>query len=616
MKSLMSLWRVMADNVSHGCHTSTSDDYKKLVVRVEREGVSFLTITLPKYAKDFERSLELGCVAPGLFTAFQRRGGLPLFLRGFLEHVFDTSGSLLGNACVDCISAIRQLTMMYGKIELPCSKERTDRAIAGYLETERDLARAESVVPEELLPRFRRTARLLWAEAFQCLDESIYYGELVPRHGPGATADRLRGNSKFDQREWPLRMERVFPYGDYAFPSWRLYDHEDPAVFLEPGAERPVKVITVPKTLTGPRIIAIEPTCMQYMQQAISKRLVEVLEKGLCPHPHGGGHKFGYSGFVGFEVQEINRLLALEGSINGRLATLDLSEASDRVLNGHVELLFDGFPHLSEGVQVTRSLKARVPAHGNQPPSEVVLRKFASMGSALCFPVEALVFTTIIFTAIADELGKPLTREVINSFRGKVRVYGDDIIVPVEHVEPVIRYLEAFGLKVNSDKSFWNGKFRESCGGDYYNGEWVTPIRFRRTFPRRLADAEEMVSLYSFRNQCYWAGYWQVAKYIDETYLIPLSRGNYDIVDETCADLGRNSIFAYRQKGIDRWTQQPRVRGVRVRYRTPESPVSGFGALQKFFIKPGLEPSHDERHLTHQGRGTVVGIKTGWIRPY
>jgi hypothetical protein len=238
------------------------------------------------------------------------------------------------------------------------------------------------------------------------------------------------------------------------------------------------------------------------------------------------------------------------------------------------------------------------------------------MGSALTFPVEALVFCTIIFTAISDELGIPLTREVVNSFRGQVRVYGDDIIVPVEYVDVVIRYLEAFGLKVNSDKSFWNGKFRESCGGDYYDGEWVTPIRFRRMFPRTLRDADEMVSLCAFRNRLYSFGYWRTAKYIDDEYLRPLTRGDYNIVDETCADIGRHSVFAYRQQGIDPILHTPMVRGVRVRRTIPVSMLDGPGALLKFFLKQSEEPSQDEKHLERQGRTLVSGTKRGWIRPY
>jgi hypothetical protein len=615
--SLMSLWRELANELASWCHTSTADDYKKLVCRVKAEGLSFLTITLPQYSKDFERSLEVGSVGGDLFSGFVRRGGLPLFLGGFLRQVFDASGTILDVPSTDCILAIRQLTTMFAKIEIACSEERRDRAVQKYLECERDLERVESCTSAEMKSSFRRMARLLWADAFQCVDEDVYYLNLIPKHGPGATADRLVGNAKFNQREWTYRLERSFPYVDYCLPSWRTNDQHEPTRFLEPGAERPVKVITVPKTLKTPRIIAIEPTCMQYAQQAVSQRLVEVLEKDGCRHPAGRRHWFRFDGFVGFEKQEVNRLLALEGSIHCRLATLDLSEASDRVLNGHVELLFDGFPHLGAAIQDSRSLKARVPAHFNRPETIIGLRKFASMGSALCFPVEALVFATIIFTALEHDLNRPLTREDINSFRGKVRVYGDDIIVPVDHVETVIRYLEAFGLRVNSDKSFWNGKFRESCGGDYYAGEWVTPVRVRRLFPRKLSDAQEVVSLVSFRNQLYMAGFWMTARWIDDNYLSSLMRGAWNIVDPTCADLGRFSVaFGYRQQGYFPQTHAPAVRGVRVRRKTPDSPLDGLGALLKFFIKQGDEPSQDERHLERQGRSRVVGIKRGWIRPY
>ena len=118
---LTSLWRELADELASWCGTSTTLDYKKLQRRVESEGESFLTITLPQYCKDFERSLELGSVGPGLFLEFQKAGGLPLFLRGFLDQVFDTKGVLLDKPNIDCILAIRQLTLMFGKIERPCT---------------------------------------------------------------------------------------------------------------------------------------------------------------------------------------------------------------------------------------------------------------------------------------------------------------------------------------------------------------------------------------------------------------------------------------------------------------------------------------------------------------
>jgi len=126
--------------------------------------------------------------------------------------------------------------------------------------------------------------------------------------------------------------------------------------------------------------------------------------------------------------------------MNGNLATLDLSEASDRVSNQHVRLLVKNHRALREAVDATRSRKADVLG------KTIRLAKFASMGSALCFPFEALVFATIVFVGIERELNRQLTQKDIESFYGRVRVYGDDIIVPVEYVESVVRELEALGF--------------------------------------------------------------------------------------------------------------------------------------------------------------------------
>lgn len=60
-----------------------------------------------------------------------------------------------------------------------------------------------------------------------------------------------------------------------------------------------------------------------------------------------------------------------------------------------------------------------------------------------------------------------------------VYVYGDDVIVPKDYALHVQPALEAVGLLVNVNKSFYKGPFRESCGGDYINGVEVSPVRFK-----------------------------------------------------------------------------------------------------------------------------------------
>lgn len=681
----MSLWRVLAAECARRCDTSTDLDYNKLEVRVKAEGESFLTILLPQFSKDFKRSLEMGSVGPGSFRGFDlRRSGLPRFLAGFLDQIFDASGTLLDVPSIDCIRSVILLTESFGKIERLCSKERVNRAMRQYVEIEAELHEFDISGLAEVLPRFQKASTLLWADVFAHAENSLLGKHqlatewltgceeispddrsarttqlqtsvdpmdvvlglpphvsgaiikthrqekrgsfverefvdpasrffLVPRHGPGATADGLRGNAKYSVSKWPLRLESVFPYGDYALPPGWWHDHQlDRVQFLEPGAEVPVKVTPVPKTDKTARIIAEEPTAMQYCQQALFHQFIDGIEHGDELPPPLGGKKCDFGRlFVGFEDQEPNRFLALQGSLDGSLATLDLSEASDRVLNEHVLLLFERFPQLSAAVQATRSTKALVPGFGVIP-----LAKFSSMGSALCFPVEAMIFTTIIVTAISDERKVPLDRAFLYGLRGQVRVYGDDIIVPVDCVSRVIEYLEAFGLKVNTHKSFWNGKFRESCGGEFYDGEWVTPVRCRSEMPRSLADADEVVSLASYRNLLYLGGYWTTAGYLDD-FLDRLLRGRWKIVDETSAAIGRWSIpFSYMTEYQDRHLQQAMIHGVVAKYTTPKSQIDGFGALQKFHLKRGVVPSQDVQHLSRAGRSVGARIILRGVRPY
>lgn len=66
MKSLMLLWKEVANETATWCCTSTSLDYETVKVRSKHEGVSFLTITLPSFGKDFERGLEEGRISSNL----------------------------------------------------------------------------------------------------------------------------------------------------------------------------------------------------------------------------------------------------------------------------------------------------------------------------------------------------------------------------------------------------------------------------------------------------------------------------------------------------------------------------------------------------------------------
>lgn len=593
MKSLILLWEILANDLGQWCHASTSRDIKTVTARVEDEGLSFLTITLPSFGKGLEKGLADGKVSHDLFPGFRFTGGIPSFLKGFLGNVFDReTGLLLDDPCVDSIFAVRQLTLVFGKIQLPCSEKRVAGAMQQFVKIEQELR--ELSLTEEMLSSFSRIHGLLFGRVFTALDREIYDGTLIPKHGPGSTADRLKGNQKYIQTEWTERLEKIFPYVDYAIPNHRYWRLAQSVNYLSPGAERPVRVISVPKTLKTPRIIAIEPTCMQYMQQAILEPMIQRLESDLVG-----------SWLVGFERQEPNQLLARLGSQTGSLATLDLSEASDRVSNQLMYAMTRRYPWVRLGLDATRSRKADVPGKG-----VIRLAKYASMGSALCFPVEAMVFATVIFYAIEQEQNRPLTMRDVMSYRGRVRVYGDDIIVPTDLAECVSRTLNLFGFKVNTNKSFWTGKFRESCGKEYYDGTDVSIVRFRRVFPTRRTDVEELVSLVAFRNLAYGRGLWKTCEYLD--HILERILKYFPVVCDCSPALGRHSFLHPRVERTDGKLHRPVVRAYEVTSRLPSSELEDSGAMLKWFLKRGDQPFADRDHLRRAGRPDAVNIKLRW----
>lgn len=623
MKSLHAFLYQVLDELGTMCSVSTTRDKKTIAGRVEHEGLSFFAISLANFGKGFQKSLDLGFVDHDQFQGFAFTGGLPRLLGGFLDRVFDRgTGRLLHEPDIDCIWAIRQITLMASKIELPVSESRQAAAIRAYVECESDVRKAEARLRDDthgnLTMDFVRVSRLLWADLFSAVDLRVANGEIFPKHGPGATADRLQGNQKYAQVEWPRRLEGVFPCSDHLIPSHRHHGWLDRVDITEPGAERPVRIVTVPKTLKAPRIIGIEPTAMQYMQQAMHGAFVEEITR-LDNLSMARGKTPYLDSLIGWHSQVPNQELARLGSIDGSLATLDLSEASDRVSNQLVRTMFRAHPHLAEAVDACRSRKADVPGHGI-----IRLAKFASMGSALTFPIESMVFMTIVMMGVERELNRQLTKKDVISLLGQVRTYGDDIIVPSRHAQSVISLLEAFGLKVGENKSFWNGKFRESCGKEYYGGHDVSVVKIRALLPPDRADVSrsqtwspemvsQVVSTVSLRNQLYLAGLWQSTRHLDDRLrrIIPLPT-----VLSSSAVLGRTSFLGYETQRSCASLHRPLVKGLRVKAVSPKNSIDDIPALLKCLAKRSDLPFADAEHLERSGRPNAVALKLGWATPY
>jgi hypothetical protein len=638
LKSLTSLWSITANELAVRCCTSATLDVKTVQSRFEHEGLWFLAVTLADFGKSFQRWLDQGFVVSSDVPSFKqvsgRRTGLPAFLQGFLRRVFDPcSGALLNDPDTEAIFAVRQLTLMFSKIALPESPQKGDAhagghrkvvaehrerlAVEEFVQCEQDVKEADDRLDPQYLADFKRMCALLYGDMFAKVDRDVYWGRLTPKHGPGAVADKLSSNAKWNQRTWTARLQAVFPAEEFLISNFHSnVDLDEELNILEPGAEQPVRVISVPKTLKTPRIIAIEPTCMQYVQQALKDAFLSAInEDGFLAR------------VIGFTDQEPNRQMACAGSLSGDLATLDLSEASDRVSNQHVLAMMEDWPHLSAAVQASRSRKADVPGHG-----VIRLAKFASMGSALCFPVEAMAFLAIIFLGIERELSAPLSRErVVNTFREQVRVFGDDLIVPRDYVLSVVDELHTFGYVVNVGKSYWTGRFRESCGREYYNGQDVSIVKVREVLPTRRQDVNGVQSTVALRNLAYWSGLWQTAAWLDN-YLGQLLRV-WPNVAPTSPLLGRESALGYQFQKLDPYTHGPLTKGYYVRAEPPDDPLSGDGALLKCLLRNpqgtrmALLPSEytqdsvvdvasvNEDHLERSGRPERVNIKLGWRSP-
>lgn len=201
MKSRCEIWLSALEELGALCSVSTTRDAVRVLRRVENEGESFFTKTLPSYAKDLERSLDAGEIPTWLFSSWTRRRldvtvysgdgaskikkwssrGTPEFLGGFLDIVFDTKPEMndetynrllngegpvpLMRATDDeadvarmasAIYAVRQLCLMFSKEKNLCSDELIDASIEKY------------VLHDDTLSHPLRTAELTYSSEMVC----------------------------------------------------------------------------------------------------------------------------------------------------------------------------------------------------------------------------------------------------------------------------------------------------------------------------------------------------------------------------------------------------------------------------------------------------------------
>lgn len=577
MKSVVTLWEVCLSEAGFQCGVRTSRDWLYAQSRIETEGLSFLTITLPAFEKDLLTAIQSGQVTSDLFTGFRRRGGLPAFLSGFLRLLFHSTGKLRRDAPSNVLRAVRQVLLLTSKVELETTEKRREAAAQAYLDTD---AGIDSTGP---MDDFRRAVRRHLDGYLAEVESRLYREEWFPRHSSGQLATRESYNSRFGFLRWSERLNDVLPYWSDMGLSFRQQAEMD--VQLIPRSEEPpVRVAFVPKTMKTPRVIAMEPVWMQFVQQGILRLLTDTLRE-----PQ---HRALYESFW-WKDQEPNRRLAREGSVTGKLVTLDLSEASDRVSLSLVENLLGDHKFLRDAVLAARSERSVLP-----DGRSITLKKFASMGSALCFPIESMVFYTICQVA-ARRLGLSSTT---------IRVFGDDIIVESEVAQMVIGLLESYGLKVNTRKSFTTGPFRESCGADWFKGENVGVVKLRHPLPENPHQYDLIRSGVALHNLLYEAGWFETAECVRRLMKPSITRYLY-------TEPGSTATAFWSWSEIPTQRSHPSLhRREHLAYVfrdvAPADPANGEAALRKFSIP---HPDRMRDHLQRDGRSRCAGMNIGWV---
>lgn len=229
------------------------------------------------------------------------------------------------------------------------------------------------------------------------------------------------------------------------------------------------KLSCVPKNREISRTIATEPSINMFYQLGAGAILEGILSK-----------------FFGINLDRqpfVNRWYARQGSIDGSFATIDLSSASDTISTSLVRLLLP-----RQAFALLDLIRSKyVEADGE----DCELHMFSSMGNGFTFPLQTLIFATLI-RAYYHVHGIPPRTTRSGKVIPRFSVFGDDIIVDREVYDGICFLLGECGFVVNLQKSYNEGPFRESCGSDYFSG-----VNIRGVYLRSIRHARHVYSAFN-----------------------------------------------------------------------------------------------------------------------
>jgi len=517
-------------------------DQKRLSSALDCHGIRFALETMPAFGKHLDKCVSEGRLThSGLlhFGAGKAGGTIPRLFRGLVLRVFESNGKLKLEPDANALRLLRQLLRVARRFRLEAALKarceaseeffRTDLSVRsgdlnwddtpafiatdaeklsfsdghlppGVVRGQKEMfpdVTPESSLPLRLLEKVQQVADLISSQlgVFHPTDWKL-------KHGPGAVSDLPFGSYRYSFQAWPDRLDRVFPYEEFAVANYSHVDTRSSAAcnhrrFLN---EAPARLLAVPKTIATPRLIAAEPHYLQWCQHAISRYMYTRVSSTVVGN------------FVDFHRQDLNGDLARVASLEKEHATIDLSSASDRVSCWHVERLFRRLPCLLDALQATRSVWIQQEI-SQRAPKFARIRKFSTMGNATIFPVQSLFFLALALGTVCYRRNLRVTLKSLRSLgKQQVRVFGDDIIVPIDCAGLLLELLQHLQLKVNTHKTFTVGNFRESCGVEAFLGQDVTSVSLLDA-PDRARPGTIVSSVDVQHNLCS-AGYWNTASYV------------------------------------------------------------------------------------------------------
>lgn len=295
------------------------------------------------------------------------------------------------------------------------------------------------------------------------------------RVGPGSSSDVQTGTGTF----WKLMQSRITFSSVLVYQVYRACTHVSPLTHVAETTRRALygrhdffnscaQYLSVHKTRAKNRGICKQPSGNMVLQLATHNSISSVLLRWFD---------------CNLEDQQVkNRMLAKLGSYQKfhmekrtwEFCTLDLTEASNFpaiIVRFLFPLTFVRWLALIRSAYIT--------VGGNTYEKHML----STMGNGFTFSLMTLLLSAIVkvLYSFAD-LPEYDTFSHHNEFGAagdRIKtwaVYGDDIIVDARVYKPLIQVLSALGFIVNTDKSYSAGPFRESCGGDYYDGYDVRPV--------------------------------------------------------------------------------------------------------------------------------------------